>query len=204
MRYLLVFFLCSSFHAYNQIEYGIYETRYPNEYPYHVYALPQKDSSIVLWVECFDMETEKRDAGFLIYEDELSHFNDVLTEVIDKYIEWSAIAWENKVTSFNKEITSVNLTLQSYFFVDEIANFNSSTDINFDFIVSDDTYKLILNSGFLISNSNEVLLSHGWGIFFTSLEELEDFKSIFSESNFQSFKELQFKDPPNVDELFKD
>ncbi len=103
-----------------------------------------------------------------------------MTFARSKFIEWSAIAQENKITDFQKTIQKNKVVCSAYFRNSTDSHEDYRVDILIDFMVVNGNCFLRLRTDRIVSQSNQFVNISPFSTYFSSVSDVEFFMKVIS------------------------
>ena len=153
--------------------------------------------NFIIYAESLDTRSNR--AALIIKEKLIPNFIGLLQKSKEKYIEWTAVAKQNKIDEFDKIIDYKSKRYQAAFTYGDWQNDNK--------VILQATYKVI-ESGYVVkienkyklkSESNQFMKSEGFIFVFKSEKDFDD---LISKIDIKKAKEAFFKNSKELD-LFK-
>lgn len=112
----------------------------------------------------------KKGDVMLMFKGSPSQFKKTFEKIRDKYVEWSKVAEENHVTSFEKEIAPRLRFSVAWDSSCEYNYFEGGIEKNFSFVVSNGKSYLCL-----VGNATDAGMTETYSLFFSNIEEINTF-----------------------------
>lgn len=163
-----------------------------------------EDSTYSIYIDGMPLDAIVDRGGLIIKTKELTKFIECIVKGKNKYIEWTNTAKENNITDLTKDIDVGRMPkLGGYFkYSDWEFDFNVKPYVKYMISQNEDgktQYAFLIYTGKLTSSSNQYIDSDSFVYAFYSLEEIEDFISLFDSSLVYKY----FDNKKNKKDLFK-
>lgn len=155
--------------------FGEFQMSYFKTKSNHYIQLTDKNGELErIFIEGFSMDNTSNDGMFIIDVKKIEQFKAYLTEMKNKYVEWTETAKTNNVTELDKEIPYSNKNTYSAGFKYGSWQFDFSVTPTARFKIIDKEILLIIESQKLQSSSNRYIDSKGLVLVFSSVNEIQD------------------------------
>lgn len=194
---LLLLFVFSCVFSFSQEKYSSYDSKLLNK-KFDVLVSKDDNSKIKFWVSSYSLDGANKESMLIIEEENLNDFINYLDFLKSKFTEWKKTAIENKVDDLDKDISKLDKNYSSAFSYGKW-QFDFSTELSSNFKIIKGVPSIRINSGELVSNSNQYIKSVGFVFIFGSEEEFDALKKVL---DLQSAKDFFVKKESKQD-LFK-
>lgn len=182
--YLFTILMTINFNA--QKKFAEYYTDYwPDIKKFDIEVSGNNEKLDAIWINVRTLD-DLRPKGFIkIPINKLPEFIEYLNASKAKYEEWTKIAKENNVLDVTKEIDIKKFSTTVAF---QYGKWQFTTArINPRFLLSKGVAKIVFGTHELTSLSNQFIKSEGLALVFTSIDEINDFISLFDVNKMQEF-----------------
>ena len=191
--FMTLCFICS----FSQEKFSNYESKLLNK-KFDVLVSKDDASKIKFYVSAYSLDGANKESMLIVDEENLKDFINYLDFLKSKFTEWKKTAIENKVDELDKEITKLDKNYSSAFSYGKW-QFDFSTELSSNFKIIKGVHSIRINTGELVSNSNQYIKSNGFVFIFGSEEEFDNLKNVL---NLDSAKDFFVKKESKQD-LFK-
>ena len=138
-----------------------------------------------LWVDMYSMDATTKSGGVKLDNKNIDSFTKLLNDAKLKYSEWTAVAKENNVTELSKDMVFTSKV--SGFFSYGKWQFDYTVTLTSRFKIVNNKYLLIIDTGEMISSSNEFMKTDGFSFVFSNVNEIDNLLSLVSNSEIKSY-----------------
>ena len=137
---------------------------------------PSDDNTFTFYIDCMSLDQGTKHGGIMIKNSQAPFFINCVKTAKEKFIEWGNVAKQNQVTEMDKVIDVGRLKIDGgYFMHYKDWEFDFSIVLTFRFKIIDGTPTLIINTGEMVSSSNEFIKTDGFAFVFQSVNEIDNF-----------------------------
>lgn len=189
--------------SFAQEKFATYESPYTGkDYQISIHVDPKKPGEFKLYIDAFSLDQLHETGGIGVDEKEHADFIVALNTAKQKYSEWVATAQSNNVTDVRKDM-DIKCKTSGYFLYGKEWEFQFRVRPTFAFKILKDPkddvkYLLLVNTGQLVSSSNQFMKVDGFALVFSSAEEIEAFINTVSAEKIR-----EYSNKPKTADLFK-
>ncbi len=196
---LVLLSLLNTNNIFAQKKYSTYTNDYLDK-DFNIDIQPETDNKFCLYIDVFSLDNTWDKVGIMVNQKQLLKFIEALDSAKVKYNEWKNVAISNNVKKLSKNM-EIKCKVDTYFSYGKW-HFNNNIKLNFGFGIFEHKEKIIymlsVNTGQLVSSSNQYMKVDGGLLTFTSLKEIDSFIELISPKIINEFLKK-----PNSDNLFK-